>query len=518
MAGAGVAGVPARADGTVAVSVTTLDREGQAVSMTAELQSASSWTVQDQVASGQSVQVPPGSYNVAAQIWEPGSRTVTVVDQAITVASAPVSVVLDARGGHQVKFTVDDSTVHQDQVSVQLYSPQVPLQAFEIPEFQNATVYVVSSTLPAGWKVAVQGDLVRPGSGLSPVEYSLIRVFSGAIPASLAFASTKASLAKDHVAVRAVDPHEVDGLANAPLVPGFGTPPNPYQLGMFGQVPVAAPYAADLYLTPGYQWLVQSGSNAGNNIYLVSGTLSGGHAYSQVLNAAVFGPSPMLDLSNIGGKLTAESLAYPQWLMTDPGWVPGQQFSQSGGLGVTKPQLWIYRGSTLLTHVTGEPNAQVTAPLTSTEQWYTYRVQADRYSLTQAGHLATGLARSQTASFTFRAAQSDFTIAGQFFWPRIVPQGLSGTNAAPHATKTVMPFTFATTAGIIAVHGVKAWASANGGSTWTPVAVSSANGGRSWTATVTNPAKAGWVSLRVQGVNAAGFTASVTAVNAWAVS
>jgi len=39
-----------------------------------------------------------------------------------------------------------------------------------------------------------------------------------------------------------------------------------------------------------------------------------------------------------------------------------------------------------------------------------------------------------------------------------------------------------------------------------------------WKFTVANPAKAGWVSLRVQGTNAAGFTASVTAVNAYAVS
>src|SRR5215472_14158350 len=219
---AGAGGAPARATDTVMVSVTTLDREGQSVSATAALESAGSLAVSDQVPNGQSVQVPPGTYNVAAQIWEPNHSSVTVVDQAVTVTSSPVAVVLDARGGHQVKFTVDDTTVHQDQVSVQLYSPQVPLQAFDIPSFRGATVYVVSSALPAGWKVAVQGDLVRTGSGLSPVEYSLIRVFSGAIPASLTFASTKASLAKDHVAVRAVDPHEVDGLANAPLVPGFG--------------------------------------------------------------------------------------------------------------------------------------------------------------------------------------------------------------------------------------------------------------------------------------------------------
>jgi hypothetical protein len=519
VAGTGVAGVPARADGTVTVGVTTLDREGAAVSVTVALQSAGSLAVQDQFTSGESVQVPPGSYNVAAQVWEPNYQAVTVVDQEITVTSS-TAVVLDARGGHPVTFTVNDPTVHQDEVSVDLFSPQVPLQAFESPVIRGAKVYVVPSALPAGWKVAVQGDLIRAGNGLSPVEYSLIRVFSGAIPASLTFASTTASLARDHVTVRAVDPHETDGFANGPVVPGFGTPPNPYQLGMMSQVQAAAPYAVDLYVTPGYQWVVQAASNAGNIDYILTGTLSGGHAYSHVLNSAVFGPSPLLNLSNPTGELSADQwgYGYPWYLLTDPAWTPGPTFGQPSGLAPSKPELWIYRGSTLLAHVTGWPNGTVTAPLTSTEQWYTMRVQADRYSLTGASHLATGLAKSQTASFTFRASEYDFTVGDEFFWPRIVPQGLSGTNAARHGTKTVVPVTFATTAGVIAVHGVKAWASVNGGKTWTALAVSSSGGGRAWRFTVTNPSKAGWVSLRVQGTNAAGFTASVTATNAYAVS
>jgi len=43
-------------------------------------------------------------------------------------------------------------------------------------------------------------------------------------------------------------------------------------------------------------------------------------------------------------------------------------------------------------------------------------------------------------------------------------------------------------------------------------------GGPHWTAIVTNPAKPGFVSLRVTGTDAAGFTAADTVINAYAVS
>jgi hypothetical protein len=68
----------------------------------------------------------------------------------------------------------------------------------------------------------------------------------------------------------------------------------------------------------------------------------------------------------------------------------------------------------------------------------------------------------------------------------------------------------------IAAHNVRVWASVNGGKTWQAVQMSQS--GPHWTAVVTNPAKAGYVSLRVQGTNAAGDTASVTTINAYAVS
>ena len=89
-------------------------------------------------------------------------------------------------------------------------------------------------------------------------------------------------------------------------------------------------------------------------------------------------------------------------------------------------------------------------------------------------------------------------------------------NAAASGSKTAVPITFDTVNGPIAAHDVAVWASVNGGKTWVPLAAS--HDGGTWTVAVVNPKQAGYVSLRVQGENAAGFKATVTVLNAYAVS
>ena len=160
----------------------------------------------------------------------------------------------------------------------------------------------------------------------------------------------------------------------------------------------------------------------------------------------------------------------------------------------------------LLSHSTGYDN-RVTAKISATPEWYTFRVQANR----PAGN---HLSQAMTASLTFKTQANDTSFAT--FWPQMIPDGLSSLNSAPRGTKTVVPITFDTQAGPIAVHGVKVWASANGGKTWTAHAVS--NSGSTWTVTIANPGQAGYVSLRVQGTSASGATALVTVINAYRVS
>jgi hypothetical protein len=53
---------------------------------------------------------------------------------------------------------------------------------------------------------------------------------------------------------------------------------------------------------------------------------------------------------------------------------------------------------------------------------------------------------------------------------------------------------------------------------WEDVGGGASESGPHWSAMVTNPTKPGDVSLRVQGTDSAGFTASATVINAYAVS
>ena len=53
-------------------------------------------------------------------------------------------------------------------------------------------VYVVPGPLPAGWDLLLEANLVRHETNgtASPVEYNLVKILSGSVPANLTFAST----------------------------------------------------------------------------------------------------------------------------------------------------------------------------------------------------------------------------------------------------------------------------------------------------------------------------------------
>jgi hypothetical protein len=511
----------------VTVSVKAIDREGNAVSATAQLTSASSLAVQDVVTTGRASTVPPGTYNVAALVQEPGGNGVTLVERAVTITSA-TTIVLDARHGHQLTFAVNDHTVHLLAVAAAPFSPSISAigTPYGFTPVWGEPEYIAPGTLPKGWELVLQGDLARGnGTTLSPVEYDLVHVVTGTIPASFTFSAVASSLARDNATVRAVDHGRTAGLQVAPLVtdpPLFpSTTSYPFALGTFGQSAVVTPYTIDLYLTPGYQWELKAQSGADTDL-VTTGTLPAKHVGTSTLNSAVFGPSPLLDIGVTGNELSTgagvDPGEYPSSILVGPADPTKGIFDSPSGLDTYDPQAWIYRGGTLLAHASGSghPWIPVTAPVSSTPQSYTFRVQADRLSAKGTG-AATGLAASVTASLTFQAWQGEGgLLASEVFWPQMSPQGLSAANAAGAGTKTVVPITFAAQAGAIAVHGVDAWASDNGGKTWTVVKATGSGG--KWTVTVSNPAKAGYVSLKVQGTSAAGFTSTVTAINAYDVS
>jgi hypothetical protein len=272
---------------------------------------------------------------------------------------------------------------------------------------------------------------------------------------------------------------------------------------------VRAPFAVDFYVTPGFRWSVGATAAGGSSGTATSGhPVIGGHSYMQTFNNAVFGPYPEFGPGVYRDEILTDP-SFGNFFLADPA-----HASTSAGIWPINAQGWIYQGSKLLAHSKGYGN-RVTAPVSATPRWYTLRIQAVR-SNGGGQALTSVLAQSLTGSFTFRAWANDASLNASVFWPRLIPQGLSTSNAARPRTRTTIPITFDTQTGAITAHGVRVWASANGGRTWTALKVS--NAGNTWSVTIVNPAKAGFVSLKVQGTSAAGFTASVTAINAYRVS
>jgi hypothetical protein len=491
--GVTMASAPAGAATNPSITIRAIDREGKVVAVTASLQSPviSPTGIDETLTSAHSARVPRGTYNIAAWVQEPNGSAQTLADRKLVV-TGNTTVTFDARKGHRILFKVNgDSTVAQDFVLAEPYSPR-GWDAFDGYGSASApAVYAVPGTMAPGYILSLEADLIRPNEFLSPVEYVLVRQLKGNIPANLTFTVKKASLASDHVTVKAIDPGTTGGVAFQPVINGNVADLPALPVGQWAD----PPFSIQFHFTPGYAWESQTMSGTDN---LNDLPVFGVHSYSQTFDNATFGPSYQFG-PLVGANQLSTPLPWGDYLFTDP----TQQQGTSFGMAVKSGQTWLYEGTKLLAH---KVNGGVSAKISGTTHWYTLRVQANRGS-------GAVLWKSETLSFNFEARADGNN--PETFWPRIIPSGLSLRNAAAHGTKTSVRIYFSDGSNITA-HNVRVWASTNGGKTWQAVKVTKS--GPHWTAVVTNPAKAGYVSLRVAGTNSAGDTASVTTTSAYAVS
>lgn len=491
------------------VTIKAIDRVGKAVAVIASLESAASSTVQDTLTSAHPTKVPAGTYNIAAWVWEPNKKAATLVDRAITITSS-VTVTFDARPGKRVRFTVNDSTVAQDAVLAEPFSAATGEATWwnnSYGPIRGAAVYVVPGALPSGWDLLLQVNLVRheTNNTASPVEYDLVKILSASVPPNLTFASTRAGLAQDHVTVRDFG-QWTDGVVFAPNEYGDGSSYGQLPSAELGQENVRTPASVDVFFSPGYRW-ESVGFAAGDDVHGTTPLLAG-RTYRQTFNAVVFSPSPLFG-PTVYGNVLQTTEAFGNDLLVDA----ANQVGESTGLYPIDPRGWLYEGSKLIAHASGY-NASFTAKIPATTQTYTLKVEAIRVIGNNTP--INGIAKSVTATYTFKTKAGDMSLPGTNFWPRIIPRGVSEKNAAAGGSRTTVPITFNTLNGVIAAHDVAVWASVNGGKTWIPLRVT--HSGTTWSVFIDNPRKAGYVSLKVQGKDAAGFKATVTAINAYRVS
>lgn len=492
----GVAGATASAGAASNPSITirAIDREGKVIPVTASLQSPviSPTGIDETLTSAHPTKVPPGTYNIAAWIQEPAASAETLVDRKLVVTTS-ATITFDARKGRLIKFVVNDPTVAQDNVLAEPYSPN-GWDAFDgYGGPSPAAVYAVPGTMAPGYVLSLEADLVRPNEFLSPVEYVLVRQLNGVIPSNLTFHVNTAGLASDHVTVKEIDPGQSGGVAFQPIQGNSLANLPALPMGQWAY----PPFSIEFHFTPGYSWESQtfSGTNNLNNLHVL-----GVHHYAQTFDNATFGPTPEFFPEVVGNQLSAPApTANGEHMFADP----TQDESSSSGMAVSSGTTWLYEGTKLLASGT---SGWVSAKISASPHWYTLRAQASR------GAGAT-LWKSETVTLNFETQANGN--GPDTFWPLINPSGLSLRNAARHGTKTAVRIYF-TDLSIIPAHNVHVWESSNGGKTWRAVAVSQS--GPHWTAVVTNPGTPGFVSLRVQGTDAAGATATVTTINAYAVS
>jgi hypothetical protein len=498
LAGSALAGVSVTQAGAAdaatnpAVTIRAVDREGKTVAVSASLQSVvfGPAGIDDTLTSAHPTRVPRGSYNIAAWVYEPDGSAQTLVDRELTVTTSG-TVTFDARKGRLIRFTVNDPAVAQDEVFAEPYSPNgyTAFDGYSPPSAQ--AIYAVPGTMAPGYYLALQADLVVPNESPSPVEYELVRQLKRTIPANLTFAVSKATLASDHVTVKAIDPGATQGITFRPFVN--------QDTGILPAISIGqsaiAPFSIDFYLTPGYQYESQTFSGTDN----IDGqpVLRVRH-YSQTFDNATFGPSPELGPLVTGNQILT-TFQFGDFLFDDP----TQQLDTSFGLQGSTGQTWLYEGTKLIAH---SVNGHIDVTVSATPHWYTMRFQASRSP-------GATLWKSETLSFNFRSQVPGATVDN--FWPRIIPNGLSLWNTVRHGTRTAVRIYFSDGVDISA-HNVRVWASSNGGKTWQ--ALRAVQSGPHWSVVVANPATAGFVSLRVQGTDSDGFTAAETVINAYAVS
>lgn len=503
LTGTATAVSPAAAAANPAITIKAIDQAGVRVPVTASLESLDG-KVNVTLTSSSPTRVPKDTYNIAAWVREPhGSPVQTLVDREITITGA-VTVTFDARQGRQIQFTVNDPTVVMNRMTVEPFDPRKRMYAFQTVNYNTAAeyTYMVPGKLPPGWEVLVEGEMIAPTEP-SPVDYIFVRELKGSIPSSLTFASDKAELATDRVTVRQVtdDVRPPGRTAEPTLWPGLPGPPLPTTA--YGQ-DGPAPYTLDFRVTPGYRYsqCASYGDGGCDSVGTINVPVwRAGDHFAQTFGRAVFGPSAQVDGAVTGTSLTTG--AYQgDYLLVDP-----TQDPYSFGLPTVTHQAWLYEGSKLLAH---SWSGTVSAKISRATHWYRLRIAASRGP-------GASLFKSLTLSYNFPAHANSGGADGFYsFWPRIVPTGLSARNSAPLGTKTTVPMRFANLDGVVAVHNVKVWASVNGGKTWTALRVR--HSGNQWTVVVANPGKPGYVSLRVQGTDAAGSTANETVINAYRVS
>jgi hypothetical protein len=507
--------VPASA-ATGKLVVTTLDRAGHSVTSAITVVSASttSSALPTWSTSGHTLSLPDGPYYVLSAIQD--STSETLVSGYVTVSGTGTArAALKAKGGHQVKVTLNGKTVNGE-VDARICADAGYAQS----EVAGApgTVYVVPSTSRAlSFTYLAQGQGATV-SGLT----------SSGIPSSPGGAWTTSNLAKVSLTIRSGE--SAASSVSSELQAQSPNGPNDCQWDIEGSVKqAAAPYSYTELVSPGY-WdmrtddMAQVGSPSTGYTeddlggYNIMRHVLAGRSYSYTYDSAawgVAGPDTIGDHLPIAGNHSIDLIA--PWI-TDPGG-NGTEYDSRSAVILSLSGHQVAKGT-----VTYGQEGVFRAGIKSAG-WYTLADNVTRdYSADFPGLRAPAslLTPQVTLSWHFYASPAQAAQVAPAFWASFVPVGLNASNQAkPDSTTTVAVTPVRSSsdpnAPVVAdsVKKLQVWSSTDGAH-WTALAVR--HSGSGWSVSVKNPAKAGYVYLRAEVTGSHGDTSTETVTKAYAVS
>jgi hypothetical protein len=499
---AAAAPAPSAAGAKVRLTVKVIDRDGSIVApLNLQILNLRTMVGAD-MGTGTTRSVPPGRYNVAAWITTgtAPNQSYTLDDQVVDLTGSR-TITLDARQGHLVRVRLNVPAAREEVLEI------APVFGFHDWAFDPTTVvnvpahdtYVVPAAIRgltfnaySVWEKAAN-TIANP----SPFRYDIVSIFHGGIPAHPDFAVRQASLARVDVTVRATDASQQAYLSLSPFGKQILPLNDTTTLG-------ATPARVMSYRTPGFEWQPIVGLNSpyGNirDNNLDARSYGKGH-FRETYGAAVLAPNASDIFADVSGRRL--QVGESQFPIQDP------LSPTDEGSGLTK-QFRLYSGGKLLGHSAGG-NLNVRIPWA--RHWYTLRLNVAR----QPGATLS----TQIAGVWHFPANGVPRIQGDGSPPiyevKVLPAGLNLRNqAAPGAlTRVALTILGPISPNPVLLPVVRAYASANDGSTWARVAAHVR--GSHYVLSVRDPGHAGFVSLRIYVRDASGVSEQMTVIHAYGV-
>lgn len=431
---------------------------------------------------GSSVSLPPGTYEVAAPIWQlSDGGDQSMVAASVHMTGASKTVTLSAVGAVPISASLAAAGVTQGTATASLCTAGNTLAGLLVDS--GSTIYVKPITnghLHFVYQTYYQGV---------GTIYEVAGSDTGGIPASPNYSGTPASMAKVHVQIRGDE--DVTGvqafIASYANCGSIDLPETPAQNSFDDYTDYRTPGSWNVNLNFG------DSSNPSQRDIWTERTYKSGKTYSDVYASAVTGPGPQFPVAQ-GSSITF-----------DPGNMFSDPLVRFGGDCEGKATVVLKRGATLLKKqkITFCSLHTVFSAHAAHAGWYNLTATATRYNPTGTVPAGT-LSSTVTEAWHFHYAPVHGHPINVEAMPVTVakfePEGLGSTNNTESAT-TLVKLLIARGGGEpvatpkYALKSVKVQMSINNGATWTTVSVTKHVG--YWLAKVTNPVVSGPASRLV---------------------